>query len=196
MRSFVLGVIAFTLIFAIEAVAQMDFQFQGEGEIVAFVLNDMAAQSNGLPTAEVRLSKVVIHNGTYEREIPMPVSEMNRIGSMLKMRFKLYRGPKRLGIYTYEALPDNLKPKKGREYLGAIPVDKDSTIQALTAGTKDQANILNLLNMTVEVAAAAAKNESMLEEALVKAEAEEVAILQKRKLNNAPLIFLPVGTRK
>jgi hypothetical protein len=196
MRAFVLGLVACTLIFAAEAAAQVDFQFQAEGEIVAFVVKDLAPQNGGLPTAEVRLAKVVIHNGAFERELIMPPTELHRRESLLKMRFKLYRGPKKFGIYTYEALPDNMKAKKGEDYLRAIPIDKDATVQALTANTKDQANILNLLNMTVEEAEAAAKNESKLDEALAKAEAEEVALLQKRKLNSAPLIFLPVNTRK
>lgn len=195
-RFLVLGLVAFTFAFAADAPAQVDLQFQGEGEIIAFLVKDLPAQNSGLPTVGVRLAKVLIRNGTYERELPMPPSELHRRASMLKMQFKLYRGQNKIGIYTYEALPDDLKPRKGEDYLRAIPVDKDSTVQQLTAGTKDQANILNLLNMTVEEAAAAAKNESKLEEALARAESEESALLQKRKLNNAPLIFLPVNTRK
>jgi len=195
MRSFVLGLAACAMILAAKAKAQVDFQFQAEGEIVAFVVKDFVPQGVGLPTASVRLAKVVIHNGTFERELALPPSELHRRAPLLKMQFKLYRGPKRFGIFTYEAVSDD-KLKKGEDYLRAIPVDKDATVQALTAGAKEQADILNLLNMTVEEAAAAAKNESRLNEVLAKAEAEEVALLQKRKLDNAPLIFLPVNQKK
>jgi hypothetical protein len=196
MRSFVWGVLACAAIFAATATAQMDFQFHAKGEIVAFAAEDFIPQDNGLPTASVRLAKVLIHNGTYEGETSIPLSELNRRTPLLKMHFKLYRGPKRLGIFTYEAVPEEKKIKKGEDYLRAIPVDKDAAIKALTANTTEQADILNLLNMTMDEATAAVKNESKLNEALAKAEADEIALLQKGKLDNKPLIFLPVSAEK
>jgi hypothetical protein len=196
MRSFVWGVLFCAAVFAAKATAQMDFQFQAKGEIVAFVAKDFIPQNDGMPTASVRLAKVLIHNGAYEGETSIPLTELQRRNPLLKMHFKLYRGPKRLGIFTYEAVPDEKKVKKGEDYLRAIPVDKDATIKALTANATEQADILNLLNMTVDEAAEAAKNESKLNEALAKAEADEIALLQKGKLDNEPLVFLPVSTRK
>ncbi len=196
MKSLVFGFTAFAMVFAAQAAAQVDFQFQADGEIVAFIVKATAPQNSGLPTAQVRLAKVLMRNGAFERELPMPPGELHRRASLLKMQFKLYRGPKKFGIYTYQALSDDNKIRKSEDYLRAIPIDKDATIQALTADTKDQASILNLLNMTVEEAAAAAKSESKLNEALAKAEAEEIALLQSRKLNNAPLIFLPVAAKR
>lgn len=196
MRSFVWGGLACAAVFAATAMAQMDFQFQAKGGIVAFVAKNFIPQNDGLPTASVRLAKVLIHNGAYEGETSIPLNELQRRTPLLKMHFKLYRGPKRLGIFTYEAVPDEKKVKKGEDYLTAIPVDRDATIKALTADTTEQADILNLLNMTVEEAAAAAKSESKLNEALARAEADEVALLQKGRLDNKPLIFLPVSTRR
>ena len=71
-------------------------------------------------------------------------------------------------------------------------VDKDANVQAMTAQTKEQADILNLLNLTVEEAAAAVKNETKLNDSLAKAEATEIVLLQQGKLNDAPLFFVPV----
>jgi hypothetical protein len=196
MRLFVLGLIACAALFAVKASAQMDFQLQADGKLVAFAVKELAPQDNGLPVAKVRLAKVVMRNGAFDRELLMPLNEMNQRVSLLKKKFKLYRGPMRVGIYTYEAVPEENKSKSGEDYLRAIPVSKDATIQALTANTKEQADILSLLNMTVEEAAAAAKSESKLDEILAKATADEIALLQKGKLGSAPLLFIPVNARK
>jgi hypothetical protein len=174
----------------------MEFQFQVEGNILAFVAKSYIPNNEGLPIASVRLAKVMMHNGVYERTFPLSPNDQQWRAPLLKNRFKLYRGPKRLGIFTYEAVPDEKKINKNEDYLRAIPIDKDALIQTLTVNTREQADILNLLNMTIEESAAAAKNESRLNEILAKAEADEIALLQKGKLKDAALIFVPLNMRK
>jgi hypothetical protein len=165
-------------------------------KILVLIAKEHIAQDNGLPMAKVQLGKILLRNGRFVKEIPLDLRETKQLPDLLKEQFRLYRGPMQFGIYKYVSVPDERKPRKGNDYLGAIPIDKDATVQAMIAKTSEQADILNLLNMTVEEAAAAAKNETKLKETLAKAEAAEIALLQNGKLDKAPLFFVPVKAHK
>jgi hypothetical protein len=177
---------------ALAAGAQVDVEVQPEMRILVLMLKKHISQDDGLPMVKVQMGKVLLRNGRYVKELPLRPKEMRLHSEMLKEKFRLYRGPMQFGIFKYASVADENKPKKGDDYLKAIPVDKDATVQAMTAQTKEQADILNLLNLTVEEAAAAVKNETKLNDSLAKAEATEIVLLQQGKLNDAPLFFVPV----
>jgi hypothetical protein len=177
MRLFVLGIMA-AAIFAPAANAQIDFPLQAEGKLTAFFVKELIPQDDGLPVLKVRLVQVLMHNGTFDRELSTPLSESLR-GPLLKKQFKLYRGPMKVGVYTYEVVPEEKKLKKGEDYLRAVPVDKDAALQVLTARNKDQAI-----------------SESKLDEILNKAKADEIAALRMGRINSEPLLLIPVSTGK
>lgn len=181
---------------AMEDKAQIDVQFQPEMQILVLMLKPPVLQNDGLPMAKVVLSKVLLRNGAFIKELPLQFSEVHRLPELLREQFRLYRGPKQFGIYKYLAVPDNRKPQKRDHYLQAIPVDKDATVQAMTIKTREQADLLNLLNMTVDEAASAVQNESKLNDSLAKAEAVEISLLQTGKLEKSPLFFVPVRGQK
>jgi hypothetical protein len=192
MRLFATSLLLFAIGFASQANAQVDVQYQPEMQVLVLMLKEHVAQDSGLPTVRVQLGKILLRNGAFVKEIPVRFEEMKLLPELMKERFRLYRGPKQFGIYKYASVPADRKPKKGGDYISAIPVNKDETIQAISAETREQADILNLLNMSVEEAAAAAKSESKLNESLAKAEATEIALLKNGKLDKAPLFFVPV----
>jgi hypothetical protein len=196
MKSLVMGLLVGIVLPAIEARAQVDVQFQPEMQILVLMLKPPVLKDNGLPIAKVELSKVLLRDGTFVKELPVRFNEVNKLPELLKEQFRLYRGPKLFGIYKSLAVPDGRKPKKGDSYLEAIPIDKDSTIQAMTIKTREQADLLNLLNMTAEEAASAVQNESKLKDSLAKAEAAEIALLQAGKMPKTPLFFVPVKAQK
>ena len=174
------------------AKAQVDVQVQPEMQILVLMAKEFVPQNNGLPMAKVQLGKVLLRNGGFVKELPIRPQEMKHFAEMLREQYRLYRGPMQFGIYKYVSVPEEKKPRKGDDYIMAIPVDRDATVQAMTAETKEQADILNLLNLSMEEAAAAVKNESKLNESLAKAEDTEVALLRTGKLGKAPLFFVPV----
>jgi hypothetical protein len=192
MRILIASLLVVVAVSAAQVNAQVDVQFQPEMKILVLIAKEHVTQDNGLPMAKVQLGKILLRNGRFVKELPLDVREALQLPNLLKEQFRLYRGPMQFGIYKYMSVPDERKPRKGNDYLGAIPVDKDATVQAMIAKTSEQADILNLLNMTVEEAAAAAKNENKLKETLAKAEAAEVGLLQNGKLEKAPLFFVPV----
>ena len=196
MKSLVVSLLFGVALLATEVNAQVDVRFQPEMQVLVLMLKAPVLRDSGLPMAKVELSKVLLRDGAFVRELPMRFNELNRLPELLKEQFRLYRGPKQFGIYKYLAVPDERKPKKGDYYLQAIPVDKDATVQAMTAKTREQADLLNLLNMTVEEATSAVQNESKLNDSLAKAEASEIALLQAGKLGKAPLFFVPVKPQK
>jgi hypothetical protein len=178
------------------AEAQVDVQYQPEMQILVLVLKEHIPQNNGLPVVKVRMGKILLRNGQYVKELPVKLQDTRLLPELMKEHFRLYRGPKQFGIYKYAAVPDGQKPKKNDDYIGAIPIDRDATVQAITAETKEQADILNLLNMSVDEAAAAVQNESKLNESLVRAEAAEIAVLKDGKLDKTPLFFVPVKAQR
>jgi hypothetical protein len=192
MRLFAAGLLLCAVIFVSVTNAQVDVQYQPEMQILVLMFKEHIAQGNGLPLAKVQLGKILLRNGAFVKELPVRLQEMRLLPDLMKHKFRLYRGPKQFGIYKYVPVADEQKPKKGADYITAIPISKDETIVAISAETRDQADILNLLNMSVEEAAAAAKNESRLNESLAKAEATEAALLKIGKLDKAPLFFVPV----
>jgi hypothetical protein len=192
MRLFAASLLLFAVVSASEATAQVDVQYQPEMQVLVLMLKEHIAQDSGLPTARVQLGKILLRNGAFIKELPVRFEEMRLLPELLKEKFRLYRGPKQFGIYKYVLVSGDRKPKKSGDYIGAIPINKDETIQAISAETREQADILNLLNMSIEEAAAAAKNESKLNESLAKAEATELALLKAGKLDKTPLFFIPV----
>ena len=195
MRSLIVSLLFWVAIPATEGRAQVDVQFQPEMQILVLMLKEPASLESGLPMAKVRLGKILLRDGQFVKELPLHFNEMKLLPEMLKEQFRLYRGPMQFGIYKYASVPDERKPKKSEDYLGAMPVDKDATVRALTAKTRDQADILSLLNMTVEEAASAVHSEAKLDESLAKAQAAEIALLQIGKLGKGPLFFVPVKQR-
>jgi hypothetical protein len=192
MRLFVASLLLCVFVSASPAYAQVDVQYQPEMQVLVLMLKEQIAQDSELPIVKVQLGKILLRNGAFVKELPVRFEEMRLLPELLKEKFRLYRGPKQFGIYKYMSIPADRKPKKGGDYIRAIPVNKDETIQAISAETREQADILNLLNMSVEEAAAAAKNESKLNESLAKAESTEIALLKTGKLDKAPLFFVPV----
>jgi len=179
-----------------ESKAQVDVQYQPEMQILVFMLKEDIAQNSGLPLIRVQLGKILLRNGGFIKELPLRSQEMRLLPELLKEQFRLYRGPKQFGIFKYAAVPDERKPRKSENYISAIPVDRDATIQAITAETREQADILNLLNMSVDEAATAVQNETKLNESLAKAEATETSLLKEGKLGKTPLFFVPVKTQR
>jgi hypothetical protein len=196
MRLFVAGLLLCVIIFASQASAQVDVQYQPEMQVLVLMLKEQVAQDSGLPLVKVEMGKILLRNGAFIKELPVRFEEMKLLPELMKKNFRLYRGPKQFGIYKYASVSGDLKPRKGGAYISAMPVSKDETIQAISAETREQADILNLLNMSVEEAAAAAKNESKLNESLAKAESTEIALLKTGKLDKAPLFFVPVKAQK
>jgi hypothetical protein len=192
MKSLIASMLFCMVVSTVEVKAQVDVQVQPEMQILVLMLKEHIPQDNGLPIVKVELGKVLLRNGGFIKELPIRPQEMKLREEMLKQQFRLYRGPMQFGIYKYASLPEERKPKKGDSFIGAIPVDRDATVQAMTAQTKEQADILNLLNLTVEEAAAAVKSETKLNDSLAKAEAAEIALLRTGKLDKAPLFFVPV----
>jgi hypothetical protein len=179
-----------------EGKAQVDVQFQPEMQVLVLMLKAPVGQNDGLPMAKVALSKVLLRDGEFIRELPLQCSELNRLPDLLRGQFRLYRGAKRFGIYKYLAVSDERKPKKRDNCLQALPIDRDATVQTIALKTKEQADLLNLLNMTVDEATSAVHNESKLNESLAKAEAVEISLLQTGKLEKAPLFFVPVKAQQ
>lgn len=196
MRVLMIGLLVVVVVSAAHVNAQVDVQFQPEMKILVLIVKENVTQDNGLPMAKVQLSKILLRNGKFVKELQLDLSETKQLSNLLKEQFRLYRGPMQFGIYKYMSVPEDRKPRKGNDYLAAIPIDKDATVQAMIAKTSEQADILNLLNMTVEEAASVAKNETKLKETLAKAEAAEVALLQNGKLDKAPLFFVPVKAQR
>ena len=196
MKSLITGVLFCILAAAFEAGAQVDVEVQPEMRILVLMVRGHITQDNGLPMVKVEMGKVLLRNGGFVKELPIRPKEMRLRDEILKEQFRLYRGPNQFGIYKYRSVPDEKKPKKADDYIQAIPVDKDATVQAMTAQTKEQADILNLLNLTMDEVEAAVKSETKLNDSLAKAEATEVALLQKGKLDDAPLFFVPVKANK
>ena len=192
MRLFAVGLLLCAVLSTSESNAQVDVQYQPEMQILVLMLKEHIAQDGGLPLVRVELGKILLRNGAFVKELPVRFKETRLLPELLKEKFRLYRGPKQFGIYKYVSVPGDRKPKKSGDYISAIPVNKDETIQAISAETREQADILNLLNMSIEEAAAAAKNESKLNESLAKAESTEIALLKAGKLDKAPLFFVPV----
>ncbi len=196
MKSLVASLLFLFIVPAVEGMAQVDVQFQPEMQILVLMLKGPVVQNNGLPMAKVGMGKILLRDGGFVKELPVTFNELKRLPELLKEQFRLYRGPKQFGIYKYVSVPDERRPKKGDDFIEAIPIDKDATVQAITAKTKDQADILNLLNMTVDEAASAVENETKLDESLAKAEAAEIALLRNGKANRAPIFFVPVKAQK
>jgi hypothetical protein len=192
MRLFVASLLLCAFVSASQSYAQVDVQYQPEMQVLVLMFKEQIAQDSELPTVKVQLGKILLRNGTFVKELPIRFEEIRLLPELLKEKFRLYRGPKQFGIYKYVSVPGDRKPKKSGDYISAIPVNKDETIQAISAETREQADILNLLNMSVEEAAAAAKNESKLNESLAKAESAELALIKTGKLDKAPLFFIPV----
>jgi hypothetical protein len=196
MKPLIASLLLFIVASTIEVNAQVDVQVQPEMQILVLMLRENISQDNGLPVVKVELGKVLLRNGGFVKEIPIRPQEMKLRDEMLKQQYRLYRGPMQFGIYKYVSVPDEKKPRKGDSFISAIPVDRDATVQAMTAQTKEQADILNLLSLTVEEAAAAVKSETKLNDSLAKAEATEIALLRTGKLDKAPLFFVPVRAQK
>lgn len=138
MKSLVVSLLFWVALPATELKAQVDVQFQPEMQILVLMLKAPVLHDNGLPMAKVGLSKVLLRDGAFVRELPMRFNELNKLPELLKEQFRLYRGPKQFGIYKYLTVPDERKPKKGDNYLQAIPVDKDATVQAMTVKTRSR----------------------------------------------------------
>ena len=196
MKSLVTSLLFWIALPAVEVKGQVDVRYQPEMQILVLMLKAPALNGNGLPTARVELSKVLLRDGAFVRELPVHFDELNKLPELLKQQFRLYRGPKQFGIYKYLAVPDERKPKKGDNYLQAIPIDKDATVHAIAVKTRKQADLLNLLNMTVEEASAAVQSETKLNDSLARAQAVEMSLLQAGKLEKAPLFFVPVTAQK
>jgi hypothetical protein len=196
MRLFVAGMLLCAFVSALQANAQVDVQYQPEMQVLVLVLKEHITQDSELPLVKVQLGKILLRNGAFVKELPVRFEETRLLPELLKEKFRLYRGPKQFGIYKYASVPGDRKPKKNGDYISAIPVNKDETIQAISAETREQADILNLLNMSVEEAAAAAKSESKLNESLAKAQSTEIALLKAGKLDKIPLFFVPVKAQK
>jgi hypothetical protein len=196
MKPLMLSLMLCAVMVASEAKAQVDVQYQPEMQILVLMLKEHIPQDNGLPMAKVRMGKILLRNGGFVKELPVKLQDARFLPDLLKEHFRLYRGPKQFGIYKYASVPDGQKPKKNDDYISAIPIDRDATVQAITAETKEQADILNLLNMSVDEAAAAVQNETKLNESLTRAEAAEIAVLKDGKLEKAPLFFVPVKAQK
>jgi hypothetical protein len=196
MRLFAASLLLCAVISVSESKAQVDVQYQPEMQILVLMLHEPIAQDSGLPIIKVKLGKILLRNGGFVKELPVHFQEMRLLPDLLKQQFRLYRGPKQFGIYKYVSVPDERKPKKNEDYISAIPVDRDATVQAIAAETREQADILNLLNMSVEEAATAVQNETKLNESLAKAEATEIVMLKNGKLDKVPLFFVPVKAQK
>lgn len=196
MRPLMMSLILCAVVAASEARAQIDVQYQPEMQILVLVLQENIPQNDGLPMAKVRMGKILLRNGEFVKELPVRIQETRLLPELLKEQFRLYRGPKQFGIYKYASVPDGRKPKKNDDFISAIPIDKDATVQTLKDKTQEQADILNLLNMSVDEAAAAVQNETKLNESLAKAEATEIALLKDGKLGKAPLFFVPVKAQR
>ena len=196
MKSLFAGLLFCSVLCAVEARAQVDVQFQPEMQILVLMFKENGAQDNGLPLAKVQMGRVLLRNGGFVKELPVRPEDMKLRPELMKEQFRLYRGPMQFGIYKYAVVPNRGKSKKGDDFVGAIPIDRDATVQAMSAKTREQADILSLLNMTMEEASAAVKSETKLNESLAKAEAAEVALLKNGKLDKGPLFFVPVKTQK
>ncbi len=192
MKSLIAGLLFCIVALTPGARAQVDVKVQPEMQILVLMVKEYVPQENGLPMAKVQLGKVLLRNGGFVKELPVRPQEMKHYTEMLKEQFRLYRGPMQFGIYKYASVPEESKPRKGDDFIKAIPVDRDATVQAMKAQTKEQADILNLLNLTVEQAAAAVESESTLNESLAKAELTEITLLRTGKLGKVPLFFVPV----
>jgi hypothetical protein len=195
MKSLAISLLAAFALLTTEGYAQVDVKFPTEGQVLALVFYEYVPQGAKLPMIRVRLGRILLRDGGFVREIPVSPSELNLLPNLLKEQFRLYRGPKQFGIYKYIAVPKERKPKKNDDYLEAMPIDADATVQAMLTKSRLQADILSLLNMTVEEAASAAQNETKLKESLAKAEAAEIELLQKGKREKAPLFFVPVRSQ-
>ncbi len=196
MKTLIISLLLFTFMAAPAAIAQIDVRYQPEMQILVLMLEERIPQNDGLPMMRVRMGKIMLRDGAFAKSLPMKLQDTGFLPKLMKEQFRLYRGPKQFGIYKYAAVPDGQKPKKNEVYLRAMPVDRDATVQAMIAETKQQADILNLLNMSVEEAAAAVQNETKLNESLAGAEAAEIALLKNGKLNKDPLFFVPVKAQK
>ncbi|MBN1568304.1 MAG: hypothetical protein JXA73_10695 [Acidobacteria bacterium] len=195
MKPLMLSLLLFTAMAASEARAQVDVQYQPEMEILVLMLKESIPQDNALPMVKVRMGKILLRNGGFVKELPVKLQDSKLLPQLMKEHFRLYRGPKQFGIYKYVSVPNGQKPKKSDDYISAIPIDRDATVQAITAETKEQADILNLLNMSVDEASAAVQNETKLNESLARAEAAEIGLLKNGKLDKTPLFFVPVKAK-
>jgi hypothetical protein len=196
MKRLAASLLLYAFFAASNAKAQVDVQYQPEMQILVLMLKENIAQDNGLPLIKVQLGKILLRNGGFVKELPVRPQEMRLLSSLLKEQFRLYRGPKQFGIYKYVSVSDERKPKKSGDYIGAIPVDRDATVQAIAADAREQTDILNLLNMSVDEASTAVHNETKLITSLEKAEATEIALLQNGKLDKVPLFFVPVKAQR
>lgn len=179
-------------LFTAQGHAQVRVQVKPEMEVLVLILKERVSLNDGLPLVRVELSKVLMRDGGFVRELPLRQNEIFRISELLQQQFRLYCGPKHFGIFTYAPVPNERKPKKNNYYLEAIPINQDVTIQAMIAKTRIEADIQNLLKMTVEEASAATQNESTLKDTLNKAMSAEFVLLQNGKINKMPLFFVPI----
>jgi hypothetical protein len=184
------------VVLTVEGSAQVSVQVQPEMQVLALMFKENVQSGNNLPIVRVQLGKVLLRNGEFVRELSMRLNEANKLPDLLQKQFRLYCGPNHFGIFKYASVPDEHKPKKNNEYLEAIPIDQDSTVQAMITKTRLQTDIQNLLNMSVEEATAAAQNEGTFKETLAKARDAEGALLQKGKVGKAPLFFVPIQAQK
>jgi hypothetical protein len=179
-------------LFTAQGFTQIRVQVKPEMEVLVLMFKEKISLNDGLPMVRVELGKVLMRDGGFVRELPMRPNEIYRISELLQQQFRLYCGPKHFGVYTYAPVPNERKPKKSNYYLEAIPIDQDVTIQAMIAKSRIEADIQNLLKMTVEEATAATKNESTLKETLNKAISAEFVLLQNGKTSKVPLFFVPI----
>ena len=98
MKSLVVSLLFWIALLAAGVNAQVDVQFQPEMQILVLMLKAPVLRDSGLPMAKVELSKVLLRDGAFVRELPMRFSELNRLPELLKEQFRLYRGPKQFGI--------------------------------------------------------------------------------------------------
>jgi hypothetical protein len=192
MRSIMLSLLMGFFLLAADGRAQVDVQVQPEMQILVLMLKEAIPQSNGMPMVTVQLGKVLLRNGEYAEELPIRLNEMRQLSGLLQKQFRLYCGPNRFGIFKYAAVPNERKPKKSNNYLEAMPMDQDDTVQAMINKTRLQADISNLLNLTLEEASTAAQNETQFKETFAKAQSAEIALLQNGKKSKTPLFFVPV----
>ncbi len=171
-------------------------QIPPEAQLLVLVFEQDVSRPDGLPMVKVRLGKVQMHHGAFQEELPLTMRERDALDTLLDQQFRLYRGPSQLGIFKYQEVPEERRPTKSGLYLEALPVDKDATVQALTKETRDQADLLNLLNMSTQDATTIAEHESHLNAALKAAQDAETALLRSGKLEHAKLFFVPVKVRR
>jgi hypothetical protein len=183
-------------VLAVEGSAQVNVQVQPEMQILALMFKEKVASSEGLPMVRVQVGKVLLRDGGFVRELPVRMNEMNKLPELLQKQFRLYCGPNHFGIFKYAPVPGERKPKKNGDYLEVIPVDQDATVQAIINKTRLDADIQNLLNMSVEEATSAAQNETTLKDTLAKAKAAESTLLQSGKVGKAPLFFVPIQAQR